>query len=157
GQPEAAERLARAEPRQPPLLLLLVAPPLDRAGDQRGLHRDDGAGGGVGAADLFADQPVADEVGAAAAVFLANRSAEVADLAELARQLAVEAPSAIVVANPRGDLAIGEFPRRLGDQPLLVAQLEVHFTPVLSWSSGFSKLSAEGLGKRLLRLAGTRA
>ena len=37
GQAEAAERLARAEPRQPGRLLLLVAPALDRAADQRGL------------------------------------------------------------------------------------------------------------------------
>ena len=31
--------------------------------------------------------------------------------------------------DPRRDLLVGEFARRLGDQPLLVAQLEVHLTP----------------------------
>ena len=131
GQAEAAEPLARAEPRQPLLLLLLGAPLLDRAGDQRGLDRDDGAGGGVGAADLLDDQPVADVVEAAAAVLFGDRGAEEADLAELARQLAVEAPVAVVVAGAREDLALGELPRRLADQLLLVAQLEVHLTPSL--------------------------
>src|SRR4051794_41771291 len=64
-----------------PLLLLLLGPPaLDRAGDQRGLHGDDGAGGGVGAADLFDDQPVAEVIEAAAAVLFGDRGAEVSDL-----------------------------------------------------------------------------
>ena len=133
GQPEAAERLARAEPRQPALLLLLGAPALDRAGDERGLDRDHGAGRGVGAADLLDDQPVAEVVEAASPVFLGDRGAEVADLAELARQLAVEAGGPVVVADPGGDLAVGEFARRLGDQSLLVAQLEVHLTHLCSF------------------------
>src|SRR3954469_13831612 len=68
GQPEAAEALAGAGPRQPLLFLLLASPLLDRAGDQRGDDRDHGAGGGVGAADLLGDQAVAAVVGAAAAV-----------------------------------------------------------------------------------------
>ena len=59
GQAEAPERLARAQPRQPALLLLLGSPALDRAADERGLHRDDGAHRGVAAPDLLDDQPVA--------------------------------------------------------------------------------------------------
>ncbi len=137
GQAEAAESLARAEPRQPLLLLLLAAPLLDRAGDERGLHGDDGAGGGVGAADLLDDQAVADVVEAAAAVLLGDRRAEVADLAQLAGQLAVEAGGAVVVAHPRGDLLVGEFARRFGDQALLVGQLKVHLIPAFSVSSRF--------------------
>ena len=46
---------------------------------------------GVGAADLLDDQAVADVVEAAAAVLLGDRRAEVADLAELRGELAVEA------------------------------------------------------------------
>ena len=126
GQPEAAEDLARAETGQPALLLLLAAPALDRAGDERGLDRDDGAGGAVGAADLLDDQPVADVVEAAAAVLLGDRRSEVAHLAELRCELDVEALGAVVLADPRDDEVVGEFAGRLGDQPLLVAQVEVH-------------------------------
>ena len=107
-------------------LLLLRSPALDRAADERGLDRDDGAGGRVGAADLLDDQPVADVVEAAAAVLLGDRRSEVADLAELSRQLAVEAGGAVVVADPRDDLPVAELARALGDQALLVAELEVH-------------------------------
>ena len=121
------------------------APALDRAGDQRGLHGDHGAGGGVGAADLLDDQPVADVVEPAAAVLLGDRRAEVADLAQLARQLAVEARGAVVLAHPRRDLLVGELARRFGDQPLLVGQLEVHLTPAFSVRRRSSKLAAEGL------------
>jgi hypothetical protein len=101
-------------------LLLLRAPTLDRAADERGLDGDDRAGGGVGAADLLDDQPVREVVEAAAAVLLGDRGAEVADLTQLARQLAVEARGAVVVADPREDLPVAELARRLGDQALLV-------------------------------------
>ena len=66
GQPEAAERLAGAQPRQPALLLLVGSPALDRAADQRGLDRDDGAHRRVAAPDLLDDQPVGDVVEARA-------------------------------------------------------------------------------------------
>jgi len=104
----------------------LGSPLLDRAGDQRGLDRDDGAGGGVGAADLLDDQAVADVVETAAAVLFGDGCAEVADLAQLAGELAVEAGGAIVLFDPGLDLLVGEFTRRFGDQSLLVAELEVH-------------------------------
>ena len=70
-QPSASPEHSRGS--QLPLLLL-AAPALDRAGDQRGLDRDHGAGRGVGAADLLDDQPVADVVEAAAAVALRRPS-----------------------------------------------------------------------------------
>jgi hypothetical protein len=118
--------IARGEPRQPALLLLLGAPVLDRVGDQRGDDRDDGAGGGVGAADRLDDQPVAEVIEAAAAVGFGDRGAEEADLTQLARQLAVEAFGAVVLADPRDDLPVGELARGLGDQLLLVGEVEVH-------------------------------
>ena len=139
------------------------APLLDRARDQRGLHRDDGAGGGVGAADLLDDQAVADVVEAAAAVLLGDRRAEVADLAQLARQLAVETGRAVVLPDPRDDLLVGEFARRFGDQALLVGQLEVHLAP--SRLSSFKALAPgsprrppapRGCGGRAPRAGGCR-
>ena len=102
------------------LLLLLRPPALDRPADQRRLNGDDGAGRGVGPPDLLDDQPVGEVVEAATAVLLGDRGAEVADLAQLARQLAVEAPGTVVLADPGKDLPVAELPRRLGDQPLLV-------------------------------------
>ena len=126
GQGEAAERLAGAQAGQPLTLLLLGSPRLDRAADERGLDRDDGAGRGVGAADLLDDQRVADVVEPAAAVLLGDRGAQVADLPELRGQLAVEARGAVVVADAGDDLPVGELAGRLRDQPLLVAEGEVH-------------------------------
>ena len=159
GQAEAAERLARAEPRQPLLLLLLGAPLLDRAGDQRGLHRDDGAGRGVGAADLLDDQPVADVVEAAAAVLFGDRGAEVADLAELAGQLAVEAGGAVVLADPRHDLLVGEFTRRFGDQLAARRSAGSPSHPSLEFCRLRVRAARrpQGLGEGLLGLAGARA
>jgi hypothetical protein len=113
GEAEAAERLAGAEAGEPALLLLLASPALDRSADERGLDRDDGAGRGVGAADLLDDQRVGEVVEAAAAVLLGDRGAEVADLAELRRQLAVESRGAVVVADPWQDLAVAELAGRL--------------------------------------------
>ena len=122
---EAAERLSRAQAWEPLALLLLGAPALDRSGDERGLHRDDRPRGRVGAPDLLHDQRVAQVVEAAAAVLLGDRCAEVAHLAEHRGELAVEAAGAVVLADARRDLLVGEVPRRLGDQALLVCQLEV--------------------------------
>jgi hypothetical protein len=107
-------------PKQPALLLFLCAPALNRPADQRGLHRDDRASGGVGPPHLLDDQPVGEVVEAAAAVLLGHRRPEVPDLAQLARELAVEASGAVVVADPRQDLPVAELARRLGDQALLV-------------------------------------
>ena len=129
GQPEAPERLARAQPRQPLLLLLLGAPLLDRAADERGLDRDDGPGGGVGAADLLDDQRVADVVEAAAAVLLGDRGAEVADLAQLRRELAVEAPGPVVVADAGDDLLVGELAGGSRRSASARRQLEVQAQP----------------------------
>ena len=145
GQPEAAEPLARAELRQDLALLLLGAPLLDRARDERRLHGHDRARGGVAAADLLDDQPVADVVEAAAAVLLGDRRAEVAHLGDALDELEVEALGAVVLARPRDDLAVGEVARRLADQPLLVGEVEVHppsrlIAPVISaWMRSASR------------------
>ncbi len=129
GEAEAAEVLARAELRQPALLLLLGAPVLDRAADERGLHGDDRARRRVAAADLLDDQAVAEVVEAAAAVLLGDRRAQVAHLAEHRRELAVELLVAVVLARALDDLPVDEVARRLRDQLLLVGQVQVHRAP----------------------------
>ena len=96
--------------------------------------------------DLLDDQRVAQVVEAAAAVLLGDRGAEVAHLAELRGELAVEAAGPIVVADPRRDLLVAELPRALGDQPLLVCQLEVQ--GLTSISTGLrSRPSSPGTGQ----------
>src|SRR4051794_38128650 len=132
GQAEAAEPLAGAESRQPLLFLLLGAPLLDRASHEGGADGDHRASGGIGAADLLGDQPVADVVEAAAAVLFGDRGAEEADFPELARQLAVEAAGTVVLARRRQDLPLSELARGFANQLLLVAQLEVHGPPFLA-------------------------
>ena len=124
--PKQPEPLARAQLRQDLALLLLGAPLLDRPGDQRRLHRDHRARGGVTAPDLLHDQPVADVVEAAPAVLLGHRRAEVAHLGDALHELEVETLRAVVVAGARDDLAVREIARGLADQPLLVGEVEVH-------------------------------
>ena len=125
GEPEAAEPLTRAELRQQLLLLLLGAPLLDRAGDERGLHRDHRASGGVAAPDLFDDQPVREVVEAAAAVLLGHDRPEEPHVGDLLDQIEIEPLVAVVVARHRDDLPVGEVARRLADQALLIGQFEV--------------------------------
>ena len=120
GQPEAAEGLAGAQPRQPLLLLLLRAPALDRAADEGGLDRDHRAGRRVAPTHLLDDQSVADVVEPAAAVLLGHRRAQVAHVAESLRELAIEASGSVVVAGAGDDLVVDEIARRLLDQALLV-------------------------------------
>ena len=142
-QPRASPEHSRGSQR---LLLLLGAPALDRAADERGLNRDDGPRRGVAAADLLDDQPVADVVEAPAAVLLGDRGAEVAHVPEPAGELAVEACVAVVVARPRDDLVVGEVARRLGDQALLVGEVEVHGGQPTSSPSASPEGALERLG-----------
>src|SRR5206468_5462829 len=96
GQAEAPEPFARAELGEQLALLLLGAPLLDRAGDERCLDRHHRARRGIAAPDFLDDQPVADVVEAAAAVLLCDRRAEIAHLAELADKLEIEPLVAVV-------------------------------------------------------------
>src|SRR4051794_28445495 len=129
GQSEAAQDLAGAQARQPLVLLLLAAPALDRRAHERGLHRHDRAGRGIGAAHLLDDQRVGAVVQAAAAVLLGDDRPQVAHVAELLDQVEVEVLVAVVVPGLREDLLVGELARGVADQPLLVGQLEVDHWP----------------------------
>ena len=135
GQAEAPQPFARAQPRQVALLLLLRAPLEDRRAHQRGLHRDHRAHGGVAAPDLLHDQPVADVVQARAAILLGHDRPEVTLVGDFLHDLEIEVVIARVLARSLDDLPVGELPRGVLDQTLLVAQLEVHRSTLsLAWA-----------------------
>ena len=131
GEAEAAQPLAAAELGQVLLLLLLGAPLQDRRAHERGLDRHDRAHRGVSPPDLLHDQAVGHVVEARAAVLPRHDRAQVALLGDLAHELDVEVVVAVVLAPAGDDLVVGEVPRRLADQLLLVAQVEVHGDGIL--------------------------
>ncbi len=107
-RPKQPSALARAQLRQPALLLLLGAPAHDRRAHQRGLHRDDGAHRRAAAADLLDHDRVGQVVEPGAAVLARDDRAEVALVGDLAHQLGVEVVVAVVLARARDDLLVGE-------------------------------------------------
>src|SRR5215212_696597 len=119
-QPEASERLARAQGREPALLLLLRAPSHDRGAHERGLHGHDRAHRGAAAPDLLDQERVGDVVQPRAAVLARDDRAEVALGGDLAHELRVEVVVAVVLTRAWDDLPVREVARRLADQLLLV-------------------------------------
>ena len=79
----------------------------------------------VAASYLLDDQAVAHVIEPTAAVLLRDQRTQIADLAELASELAVEARRAVVVARSRHDLVVHEVARRLLDQFLFISEFEV--------------------------------
>ena len=126
GEAEAAQPLARAQLGQVALLLLLGAPLEDRRADERGLHRDHRAHGRAAAPDLLADDRVGQVVQPGAAVLAGHDRAQVALVGDLAHEVEVEVVVARVLPRPGDDLLVGELARRLLDERLLVAEVEVH-------------------------------
>ena len=100
GQPERAEPLARAQPRQPLALLLLGAEQVDRLRAERGVRAQRDRHRGVHARELLDRERVGERVAAAAAVLLGERDAHQVQLAELARR------------SRRGTTSCGRAPRR---------------------------------------------
>src|SRR4051812_1202101 len=126
GQAEAAEPLAAAQLRQVVLLLLLGAPAQDRAADERRLHADHRAHRAVDGADLLDHQPVGDVVQARAAVIPRDDRPEIALFGDLLGEIDVEMVLACVLVGPRAHDLVGELPRGLADQLLLVGEAEIH-------------------------------
>ena len=125
-RPKEASRLPLQSSRQPLRLLLVAAPEVDRHRPQRGVggHRD--ADRGVDPGQLFDRQRVGERVGAAAPVLLRERDPHQPELAHLRDDLVGEALRPIQLLGHRPDLVAGEVPHGVPQQPLLVAQLEVH-------------------------------
>ncbi len=124
------------------MLLLLGAELEDARAHERGLDRDHRADRGVAAPDLLDDEAVAEVVEAGAAVLVGDDRAEVALRGDLLDQVQVEVVVAGVFARALDDLLVGELPRGVADQALLVGQIEVHVAPSrrLAGSSGSPRL-----------------
>ena len=126
GEPERGEPLARREPRQPLLLLRLVAEEVDRHRAERRVRRDGDRDGRVDARQLLDRDRVRDGVGAGAAVLLGDRDAHQPELGELRDELVREALLAVELLGDRRDARLGEVAHRAPEQLLLVGQLVVH-------------------------------
>ena len=126
GQRVAAELLARRERRQQLALLLVRPPPCDRLADEAVVHRDDPPDRRVGPAELLHHEAVRDRVEPHSTVRLGERSAQEADLGELADDRPVHLLRAVPLTRVRQHLALDERTGRAADQVLLVAGREVH-------------------------------
>ena len=95
--------------RQVTLLLLVVAPAQQGVVDQRVLHVDDHAGGGVDARQLLDGQDRFEELGAASAVLLGDFDAHQSELEEIVNQVVVEDAFLVHLLDQRADLFVGEL------------------------------------------------
>ena len=125
GQAEGRELLA-ARLRDEPALALLLGPPLEeRQRVQADVDALDDTERGVGTLELLAQDREADVVHPAAAVRLRDRGAQEPELAHPCEQLAVDLTRRVPVADVRQDLGLGERPRAVADELVLVGQREV--------------------------------
>lgn len=131
GETEAADRLAGGEPRQPLLLLPLIAPGRDGLGHQPEGDGDDAAHRGVAAAQLLGHQDVGEVVTAGTAVLLRDGEPEKAQVAEFPDDAAVDLLRAVPGGGVRHDLAVGEVPGEPPYRALLRAELQIHPGPLM--------------------------
>ena len=95
--------------RQVALFLFVAAPAQQRVVDQRVLHVDDDAGGGVDARQFLDRQDRFEEFRAASAVLLGNLNAHQAELEEIVDQVFVEDALFVHLFDQRTDLLVGEL------------------------------------------------
>src|SRR5205085_8959246 len=126
GQPERAEHLAPAHPREPLLLLLLGPEARDRTGTEadRRLQRD--RDGGIHARELLDREAERLEIRALAAIGLRERDAEQPHLPHAPDDVERELPGAVELLRARGDDLVGELPDGGAELLLLRRQVEVH-------------------------------
>jgi hypothetical protein len=123
GQPEAADDLARGQPRQVLATLLLGAVLEDREHHQARLHRHGRAIAAVHALDLARDQAVAHVIDAGAAVLLGQRAAEQVARAHLAHDLGVEALLPVGLEDARHQVPLRVLARAVADHALVPGEL----------------------------------
>ncbi len=140
GEPEAADRLAGREGRDPAVLLLLRAEGVDRVHDQRALHRDEAAQPGVAALQLLHDEAVGDVVEARQPV-LVDRGAEQVELGHLRHELDGEARLAMALLDDRLDLVVDEGPHGVADELLLVVEKTVDVQEINSGKTAHGSIS----------------
>ena len=125
-RPKAASRLPRAQLGQPLVALLVGAPEVDGHRPERRVRGDRDADRGVDAGQLLDRERVGERVGAAAPVLLRERDAHQPELAHLGDDLVGEALGPVELLRDRPHLLVGEVADGVAQQPLLVAQVEVH-------------------------------
>ena len=109
-----------------------AAPREQRQAVERDVHRQDDAQRRVGVLQLFARDAEADVVHAGAAILRGHADAEQPELGHLRQQAAIERVLAIELLDawrhfPRRPLA-----RRLLDEPMLFAKIEIHSAKMLA-------------------------
>jgi hypothetical protein len=128
GEPEAAELRARAQARQPLLLLLVRAVLEDRLADQAERHRDDPAHGRVTARDLLQDQAVRQVVAAGPAVLLVDAQPEEPHLAQSGHERAVDGLVPVPLPGERDDPLLREAVGQFFELLVFVGQAQIHAT-----------------------------
>ena len=123
GQAEAADPLARGEPRQILLALLLRSVGVDRIHDERGLHAIHGAVAAVDALDLAGDEAIGDVVGAGAAVLLGQRGAEQTERPHLVENGAVGLLLQVGLDHAGGELLLRVGAGGVADGALVLGEL----------------------------------
>ena len=136
GETEAADHLARRQPRQPVALLLLAAERVDRIHHQRALHRRERADAGVAALELLHDEAVRDVVEPGAAVLLGQVGAEHAELGHLRDQLLREASLDVALADDRQHVLVDEGADGVADGALFLGEERVEPVEVDAGESG---------------------
>ena len=121
GEPEAPDRRALLEGREPPVLVTLRAEAVDGIHDEPALDGGEGAQSRVPALQLLHDQPVRHVRQARAAVTLQGR-AEDAELAELRDHRHREGARPVVLGDERQELGLDPIPDRVAHHPLLVRE-----------------------------------
>ena len=126
GQPEAPERGAVGDPRQPLLLLLLGAEAQHRLAEEPVGDRHDAAQRGVGAAELLHAEHVGEVVAAEAAVLLRDGEPEEPDLGHLGDDVEVDGLVAVPLRAVRDRLAVEEVAGQVAEGLLLLVEGQVH-------------------------------
>ena len=152
GQPERPEHLARAQPRQPLLLLLLVAEQVDRLRAERGVRAQRDRDRGVHARELLDGERVGERVAAAAAVLLREGDPHQVERAELRDDLVRERLRAVELLGDGRDLALGEFAHGAPDQLVVGRRGRSPSRGILTWRGA----PRDGAGSGRQRRVGAR-
>ena len=126
GQPERAQDLAGAQPRQPLALLLLRAEQVERHGAERDARLQGDGHRGVDAGQLLQGDAERQVVAAHAAVLLGEGQPEQAHAAHLAHDLVRELVPLVEVADLRGDDVVRELLDRAAEFLVLGGEPVVH-------------------------------
>ena len=127
-QREAADLVARRDRLEELLPLRVVAVLSDRVAEERVVHGHHDGVRSAHARDLLHRDGVRDRIAAHAAPLLGRENAHEAQLAHPLDGLVGKTSIAVDLGGDGADFALGEVARHLADHPLLVGEIEVHFS-----------------------------